>query len=192
MNEQSYDKIAEWFAADRAGTPVDKHMLVFTKRLKPGAHILEVGSGGGLPITKYLTDAGFKVTGLDVSSNLVDIARRNVPEAQFIKGDILSFSPLEKFDAIVSWDCLFHLNYNHQTNAFKKLYELLKDGGNLIFSHGDTDGEITGEMNGETFYYSSLGSKKILEALNEVGFTLLSYTLDDTEEHGYIVVIAKK
>src|SRR5687767_6160699 len=51
--------------------------------LAPGAAILDIGCGNGLPIAGYLAGRGFRVTGIDSSPSLIAAARANVPSAEF-------------------------------------------------------------------------------------------------------------
>jgi len=48
--------------------------------------------------------------------------------------------------------------------------ELLNPGGYLVFTHGNEEGEITEEMMGEQFYYSSLSKERVLQLLKESDF----------------------
>src|SRR5262245_36655162 len=79
-------------------------------RLAPGARVLDVGCGTGVPATRQLTDAGAQVTGIDISPVMLDLARRNVPAARFIQMDTLDVSrELGEFDAVVSFFSLLML-----------------------------------------------------------------------------------
>jgi 2-polyprenyl-3-methyl-5-hydroxy-6-metoxy-1,4-benzoquinol methylase len=49
--------------------------------------VLDLGCGAGVPVAREMIARGFKVTGVDISAQQIEQARRNVPEAQFIEGD---------------------------------------------------------------------------------------------------------
>ena len=49
--------------------------------LGPGGRVLDLGCGTGLPTARQLTDAGLRVTGVDLSAGMLALARENVPEA---------------------------------------------------------------------------------------------------------------
>ena len=66
---------------DAFGRPpvVDRAVQELLRRLPPGARVLDVGSGTGKPVAADLTAAGHAVTGLDVSSTMIEIARDEQP-----------------------------------------------------------------------------------------------------------------
>ena len=66
----------------------------------PVRRVIEVGCGAG-PLTKTLADAGFEVTGIDVSRELLRIARAACPEAKFLLGSIYT-QEIPSCDAIVA------------------------------------------------------------------------------------------
>jgi SAM-dependent methyltransferase len=63
--------------------------------------VLELGCGSGL-LTRYLVDAGHRVIATDASPAMLDLTRRNVPEAEDIRQLVLPDDPLPKADAVVS------------------------------------------------------------------------------------------
>jgi SAM-dependent methyltransferase len=65
----------------------------------PVQRVVEVGCGAG-PLTAILMDAGFDVTGIDVSVDLVKIARAVCPGAKFRVGSIYA-QEIPQCDAIV-------------------------------------------------------------------------------------------
>ena len=59
----------------------------FSARLASGARVLDLGCGPGIPSTQMLASC-FKVTGVDISEAQLEAARRNVPEASFLRADL--------------------------------------------------------------------------------------------------------
>jgi SAM-dependent methyltransferase len=66
----------------------------------PIHHVLDVGCGAG-PLAAALAIAGFEVTGIDASAQLIAMARSAVPRARFIEGSIYE-AELPRCDAIVA------------------------------------------------------------------------------------------
>ena len=70
-------------------------------RLAPGARVLDVGCGTGLPSAGMLSESGLDVVGIDVSTEMLRLARRNVPAARFVAMDVLELDEsLGRFDAV--------------------------------------------------------------------------------------------
>lgn len=67
--------------------------------LKTGSTVLDLGCGNGA-LTEQLKNKGFHVIGIDASEELLNIARRNYPDTDFIKADATSFSLDESVDAV--------------------------------------------------------------------------------------------
>ena len=79
-------------------------------RLDDGAAVLDVGCGAGVPIAKSLAER-HRVTGVDVSPEMVRLARRQVPSGDFRCADVMSttFEP-SSFDAVVALYSIFHIS----------------------------------------------------------------------------------
>jgi SAM-dependent methyltransferase len=77
-------------------------MIRFDKNTD-GLKILNLGCGTGMHDRK-LVDLGFKVTGMDQSAEMIEIAKQKVPEANYIVGDMSDFDLNEKFDVVI---CMF-------------------------------------------------------------------------------------
>ncbi|NIK60023.1 class I SAM-dependent methyltransferase [Kribbella shirazensis] len=81
-----------------------------TGRLGPGSRVINVGYGTGVPVTRPLSTAGHRVTGVDISEVQISRARELVPGAEFVNADVMSLDfLLGSFDAIVSLYALVHL-----------------------------------------------------------------------------------
>ena len=191
-NEQSYDKIADLFNLSRRDTKVPELVEEFCQYLKAGDLVLDAGCGGGAPITAYLYEKRLQITGIDISENLLQQAKRLVPKGEFIKGDIMDFQTDRVFSGIVAWDSLFHLQIHEHEAVFRKFVDLLKQGGYLLFTHGGSEGELTGEMYGQPFLYSSLGPDKTRKIVERLGLDVLVWEIDDSGPHGYMKALCKK
>lgn len=115
-----------------------------------GLDVLSIGCGSGLD-ARWLADNGARnVTGVDISSGLVDIARKNNPEIMFEVMDMekLNFKD-ETFDLAYSSLAIHYVD--DWTHALKEAYRILKQDGLYIFSCGHPiDSAMEYETQGDT------------------------------------------
>lgn len=141
-----------------------------TLRFSAGkGNALDVGCGSGGRIIALLLDAGFQVTGIDVSEAQLELAKKRHPDSRFILADICEWKIEERYDVIIAWDSIFHAPYSEQRAVVGKLCNALAAGGVILFTAGGVDGEITGRMRGRDFYYSSLAEEEYLKTMKVCG-----------------------
>lgn len=193
-NKVSYDKIAEQWTTVRKDMQVSKLVIDFAKQVKPNGSILDIGCGSGLPITKYLCDKGFAVTGIDYSDKMIEIAKKSSIPANFILSDFFDFTISEKFDGIIAWDSLWHIAKSKQESIYPKISNLLKPNGLFLFTHGNVDNEHIDTMMGEEFYYSALSEAEIVENINRNNLVMEYSYRNFTEDgsHRTYVALTKK
>lgn len=103
-------------------------------------HVIDLGSGSGF-WAKELIKNGFHVIGVDISSPMVKIAKKRVPDAVFYNASFLNFMfPLApKIEVVTAlgevFNYLFDENHNLDSlqKMFKRIYISLKPGGILLF-----------------------------------------------------------
>lgn len=187
-----YDAIASWWESQqdtmRSGLRYLEGAIGFCENTRSA---LDVGCGGGGRMIDVMTKVGFNVTGIDISEGMLAHAQRRHTDVSFVHADISEWQPASRYDLIVAWDSTFHLPHALQEPVLEKLCAALSDGGVLLFTGANVDGEITGEMHGETFYYSSLGTANYLRILEGAGCQCLLIERDQYPEL-HIVVSAIK
>ena len=67
--------------------------------LKPGARVLDVGCGTGVPVAAMLAEAGMEVTGIDIAPKMIEIAKKEV-KGRFLVADCLEYEPEGSYDAV--------------------------------------------------------------------------------------------
>ena len=108
----------------------DKLELICKKlKLKKGMKVLDIGCGWG-GFAKYATERyGVKVVGITISKEQAKLAKENVKGLP-IEIRIQDYRDVnEKFDVIVSIGMFEHVGYKNYRTYFKKVSELLNDGG---------------------------------------------------------------
>jgi len=193
-----YNQIADQFEKNRStfyGLDYVRRFCCLLK-VKPSQErpsaILDVGSGTGIPLTKELITLGFEVTGVDIATEMIEKAKRNIPEATFFLGDIVSIEINRKFDGILAWDSLFHLPLESQEKVIRKIVGLLNVDGILLFTIGGRAGELVSSMFDTEFYYSSLSVDHYEHILIEEECEILFNEVDDSRSKGHRVICCRK
>jgi phosphoethanolamine N-methyltransferase len=106
--------------------------------LKPGARVLDVGSGIGGAAFHLARAYGAKVTGIDLAQEMVAIAHERTKaenltdSVSFLLGDVLETSFSEPFDIVWSRDAFMHIP--DKPRLFSRLYQLMAPGGRLVIT----------------------------------------------------------
>ena len=173
--EQGYNRIAEDYYTHRNLSKFNNELEEFASLLPENAHVLDLGCGAGIPTAKFLTEKGIKVTGIDLSETMLNLARKNVPSAKFIKMDMNELKFNEKiFDGIVSVYALFHIPKERHFEIFKKAFEILKPGGILMINTGVSESEGTSRFFGVPMFWSNFSPKITLNLVKKARFSILS------------------
>lgn len=195
--QNPYDHIADqWHANGRDQSYVNRvlgYVDLVLDGLKPGSRVLDLGCGTGDPIAKHVAQKGFRVVGVDESENMLEIARKEVPGAEFIRDNMIKVELPGSFAAAIAWDSVFHVERKHHSSIFNKLAKLLEPDGKLLLSVGGSGAEsFSSEMFGQTFFYSGHEPEVTRQLLETEGFEIDVWELDDPSSRGHIAVIAKK
>ena len=108
--------------------------LLYSSGVKPDASIAELGCGTGT-MTELLSDDGFDITGIDLSEDMLSLAREKVPGVDFLRMDMREFTLDKKQDAIISVaDSVNYLeSVDDLAKTLKCVRDALKPGGVFIF-----------------------------------------------------------
>jgi SAM-dependent methyltransferase len=96
----------------------------------PVKTLLNLGCGGGhedFTLKKY-----FHITGVDLSENMLKLARELNPENNYLGGDLRSVRLKEKFDSVIATSLMYMKTQEELRSAFQTAYEHLNPGGVLV------------------------------------------------------------
>lgn len=158
--------------------------------LEPGAEVLELGCGGGGPVTRKLAEQ-HRLLGVDISARQIERARERVPNATFRHGDAtgLDFEPAI-FDAVVSLYMLGHVPRAQQTALLRSIASWLRPGGYLLATMGTAgaEDEVEEDWLGAPMFFASFDEATNRSLLAGAGFELIEARVIPMEEPGHGLV----
>ena len=183
--EAGYDVVADDYAAlECAGHewPRLRWLRDMLARVTPGARVLDVGCGNGIPATREIAGQ-YKAIGIDISSAQIERATRNVPTAAFKRADLMEVEFTEPFAAISAFYVIEHVERDHHAEVFARLHRWLVPGGYLLFTIEPEDQPGTvGEWLGRPMYFSQHDADTTLRLLRDAGFDVVDTAIEDQRE----------
>jgi ubiquinone/menaquinone biosynthesis C-methylase UbiE len=173
-----YNSIAKQYAAIFDNdTSDDKHFDTFLSLVKKGGSILDLGCGTGR-ITGYFKNKGYDVVGVDLSQEMLAIAKKNYPDIEFRLCDMRALSiPDRSFDALSFSYSLFHLTKQEAEAVLSQAAHILKKDGVLFLVLQEGTGELFVDeplLPGGKIFLSLYEENEITKILEKTGFTIYS------------------
>jgi SAM-dependent methyltransferase len=189
---KAYDQITHLWESDgfnrKNGIEQHERAMAF---VKTKGYALDVGCGCTGRFIDLLLQEGFTPEGVDISEEMIRLAKIKHPEINFYEKDICEWKLPKKYDFITAWDSLWHVPLEQQANVLAKLIASLNRNGVLIFSCGGVDkqGEHKDSFMGPELYYSSLGISGYLSLVIDLGCACKHLEYDQYPElHAYLIV----
>ena len=139
MKDTAYVHLAEWFEYLNDDCGYEKWSQYLIAKLRPFSLQtgLDVGCGGGW-FTREFGRAGYSMTGMDVSAEMLNFAQEKAlkegARGEYLLGDISSFRSPKKYDFVTAInDCVNYLPKNRLNAAFSCVKKALKKGGIFLF-----------------------------------------------------------
>jgi ubiquinone/menaquinone biosynthesis C-methylase UbiE len=193
-----YNKIADRYLSERTRDSEDIRLLDdLMERLPASAKVLDAGCGAGVPVAQILSQR-FQVTGVDFSEAQIELARKHVPQAEFICQDMTRLAcPDATFDAICSYYAIIHIPREEHQALFVNFQRMLKPGGFALLCLGAEHlvDDIDENYLGTRMYWSHFDTDTYLKMLRETGFKIIwsKRVTDETcEGGGHLFVLAQK
>lgn len=180
----AYEKHAREFLSARDSSTIGVDVIDrWARSLQRGVEVLEIGCGGGLPVTRVLADAGLKVSAIDSSPTLLCEFRSRFPSIPVECTNVLQSNYFGKqFEAAIAVGVIFLLKEDDQAELIHQVSEHIFEGGSFLFTaplevHTWTDVLARNKC-------ESLGCRRYESILNEAGFRLVA-TYNDSGGNNY-------
>jgi SAM-dependent methyltransferase len=146
--------------------------------LPPGGKVLDAGCGHGDPVITRLLEGGFQVTGIDLSPEMLQLARERFPGVPFHNLAVTQLVLEAEFDGACSLSSMLYLDPIDFFHAIYRLYQALKPGGLLFLYAYDTHPGWRGHPFGQVLdQWMWSWTRSLDEAVHAL------------EEHGYFSVL---
>ncbi|HEX9975571.1 MAG TPA: class I SAM-dependent methyltransferase [bacterium] len=120
LNEKEYDR---------------KLLDRFADNFTSGSLICDAGCGPSAHISRYLSDKGLNVIGVDISDRCIEMAKELNPFMQFVREDIANLSfESGSLDGIVSYYSIIHTPKRAISKIIKEFNRTLKSDGYLLIA----------------------------------------------------------
>jgi len=147
--EKVYREMAATYDEAAAATEWKGPSLVFgfmADLIRPGQTILDIGIGTGLGSEPFFR-AGLRISGMDISSSMIEVCRKKEIAARLVCHDLTQFPyPFAdgSFDHVISTG-VFHF-FPDLDLIFHEVARILPDGGRFAFVTGDRSPEEPAEI----------------------------------------------
>jgi SAM-dependent methyltransferase len=179
--QSSYDQVAEEYARQFSDEmdkkPFDRKMLDWlAEKVNALGVICDLGCGPG-QTAGYLHSRGVKVCGIDLSPEMIRLAKELNPDIPFQQGDMLALASVsdDSYAAIAAFYSIIHIPRPLVISALRELKRALRPSGTLLLTfhigqqtvHRD---EFLGKEVSLDFHFFE--TEEIKDSLKTAGFEL--------------------
>ena len=152
-------------------------LLLYKNGVKPDAKITEIGCGTGT-MTRRFADYGFKMTGIDISEEMLAEAEAKSKDITYIHMDMRELKLPEKQEVIFSTgDSMNYILTNDDLKkVMKSAYDNLEKGGVFLF-----------DMKTDYFFRYSLDGYTYKEDLGDFSYVWRNIYDEENHIHSYFL-----
>ncbi len=194
VHEAVYDALVEEYEhkASLSVAPMTRIVNYFIPYISNGNDVLNIGCGVGQE-TQLLSERGFRVTAIDLSSKMVEHTRKKCPSAYVIQGEFLKFNFHKRFDAIFAFAFIHLFPKSDANKVLKKMYKLLKRKGVLFINTNlSTESREGWEIKNDSLFPNSRQTRyrkhwtevELQSALLDTGFVLKDKAIANDDPRG--------
>ena len=182
-----YDAMSERYAAwqSEIGTiHASRWTQQLLSMLPERPDILELGCGAGIEPTPTFARIG-RLTGIDISRAQIERARKALPGAELIHGDVtIATFPTGSFDAIVALYMLTHVPATDLPALLHRIATWLRPEGLLLATYGSgpPHEELVDDWLGAPMFFSELDEKTNERLIREAGLEVVESRVEVMNE----------
>ncbi|MCA9383763.1 methyltransferase domain-containing protein [Candidatus Dojkabacteria bacterium] len=186
----AYNQYADQYSKKYKTLRYTKKYLDYFIDNASGTTLLDIGCGHGRD-SFYLSDAGFDVTGIDGSSEMISIAKQQISSCKF---ECCLFKDIgyeeNSFDNIWASASLLHLTKIEFKAILSKIRKILKPGGLFYLSMQEGEGEIVQNVSvvEADRLFTRYNISELEQLLSEAGFSIDTYERND--QHKVVIWLA--
>ncbi len=173
---ETYNSIAQSYMKATHNLCPWRDFEVFCQSVVPEGLILDAGCAWGRDCQAF-AERGFAVIGIDLSAEMIKLARHYTPTCDFIHGDFRSI-PIDDGSVDGIWCCasLLHLERFQVPFALTEFKRILKIGATccILLKKGTWEGIVKqGLSRGKPRYFTYFLQEELHEQCISTGFTIL-------------------
>lgn len=183
----AYETHALTFLRRRDSSTVGTQVINrWAQTLGRGAAVIELGCGGGYPVTRVLHEAGLRLYAVDSSPTLVAEFKLRFPDVPVLCEKVQKSRFFDKtYDAAIAIGLIFLLSESEQLALITSVSRILVPGGRFLFTAPVETGNWVDQNTGQVC--KSLGRAVYETSLEAVGFHVVSTFADAGDNNHYDV-----
>ncbi|WP_030243215.1 class I SAM-dependent methyltransferase [Streptomyces sp. NRRL S-350] len=200
----SYDAIAADYlrlvVPPEGMDPLSRAMLAAFAELvreSGGGDVADLGCGPGR-VTAYLDGLGLSAFGVDVSGEMIALARRAYPRLRFLQGSMDALDlPDGALGGVLAWYSVHHTPPARLPDLFTEFHRVLAPGGHLLLGGHTGDAWLNpAQAYGHPVSYTAhmLPAARLAALLDAAGFTVttrLEQPNPRREDRSYVCLLAE-
>lgn len=178
--QESYDLVAEEYGRryfnELEHKPLDRQLMnSFADEVKGLGSVCDLGCGPG-QVARYLHERGVSAFGIDLSPEMVKLAKKLSPHLEFRRGNMLALDDEdESWGGVAAFYSIIHIPRDDLSIVMNELFRVLEPGGLLLmaFHTGEEDmhvDELWDEDVSMDFYFFEI--EFIEHELQNAGFEI--------------------
>lgn len=195
-----YNRFADTYESNRGAFDISSILRMFYDALgKNEGELLDLGCGAGEPVARYFIGKGWRVTGVDFSGRMLELAAKYAPEMNTTESDMreIRFAP-NQFDAITATYSIFHIPVEDHFDLFRNIHRWLKPEGRVLFTYATKEYTGSDRFSGykrfidTDLFYSHATPDELFRDLEAIGFAIDSRDYHTIGGETFLWVTTKK